>query len=171
MKTISKTNRIIIAVLFLILAAALISMAGGKTDVSSSPDLSGSNVTYNDYNGKTIGILTGTNMESESFRFFPDSKYLYFDGYPNLNAALLNGVVDAYLGDEPALISIHNEQNSEHDPPDCNDPHRLSTHDGGHIIYSCFSMLESARSKHASERYLCLLRPQNVLYRSGFQQG
>ena len=52
-------------------------------------------------------VLTGTNMEAETFKYFPNSDYLYFDGYPNMNAALLNGVIDAYLGDEPALKSIH----------------------------------------------------------------
>ena len=63
-----------------------------------------------DYNGRKIGILTGTNMEQESFDHFPDSEYFYYDGYPNLNTALLNGTIDAYLGDEPALKSIHAEQ-------------------------------------------------------------
>ena len=37
-------------------------------------------------------------------------EYLYFDGYPNLNIALINGTIDAFLGDEPALKSIHAEQ-------------------------------------------------------------
>ena len=67
-------------------------------------------LTYEAYNGKKIGILTGTNMEAESFKYFPDSEYLYYDGYPNLNTALINGKIDAYLGDEPALKSIHAEQ-------------------------------------------------------------
>ena len=67
-------------------------------------------VTYEDYNGKNIGILTGTNMEAESFKYFPDSKYFYYDGYPNLNTALENGVIDAYLADEPAMKSIHAQQ-------------------------------------------------------------
>lgn len=62
---------------------------------------------YEAFNGKKIGILTGTNMEAETFSHFPDSEYLYFDGYPNMNIALLNGQIDAYLGDEPALKSIH----------------------------------------------------------------
>lgn len=65
---------------------------------------------YTDYNGKPIGILAGTNMEQESFEHFPESEYIYFDGYPNLNTALVNGVIDAYLGDEPALKSIHASQ-------------------------------------------------------------
>ena len=67
-------------------------------------------VTYEDYNGKQIGIATGTNLEAESFKYFPNSEYLYFDGYPGLSTALDNGGIDAFLGDEPALKSIHAQQ-------------------------------------------------------------
>ena len=51
-------------------------------------------------------------MEAESIRFSPDSEYFYYDGYPNLNTSLIKGAIDAYLGDEPALKSIHAEQPS-----------------------------------------------------------
>ena len=70
----------------------------------------GSALTYQDYNGKNIGILTGTNMEQATFEYFPDSEYFYFDGYPNMITALENSVIDAFLGDEPALKSIHASQ-------------------------------------------------------------
>lgn len=49
-------------------------------------------------------------MEGASEQFFPNSELLYFDGYPDLNAALEAGIIDAYLGDEPALKSIHAQQ-------------------------------------------------------------
>lgn len=111
MNTAKKTDRIIIVVL-LILAVCIVAglIFGGKSGPYSNTNTSSGQVTYQDYNGKKIGILTGTNMEKESFRFFPDSEYLYYDGYPNMNAALESGVIDAYLGDEPALKSIHAEQ-------------------------------------------------------------
>lgn len=64
-------------------------------------------MTYEDYNGKKLGILTGTNLESMTFEYFPDSEYLYFDGYPNISTALENGVIDAFLADEPAVKSMH----------------------------------------------------------------
>ncbi len=67
-------------------------------------------LTYKDYDGKNVGILTGTNMEQTTFEYFPNSHYFYYDGYPNMNAALLAGKIDAYLGDEPAMKSIHNQQ-------------------------------------------------------------
>lgn len=70
----------------------------------------GARVSRRDYDGKKIGIATGTNLEAESFKHFPNSKYLYYDGYPNLITALENGAIDAFLGDEPALKSIHAQQ-------------------------------------------------------------
>ena len=81
---------IILAVIIVVLIAGLIALymmpAGGRNampDAASSDEL-----TYEDYNGKNIGILTGTNLEADSFKYFPDSQYFYFDGYPNLNTAL-----------------------------------------------------------------------------------
>ena len=111
MNTAKRTDRIIILVLLVLagcIAAGIISGSmNGRGDHSESAV---EKVTYEDYIGKKIGILTGTNMEQESFRFFPDSEYYYFDNYPNMNAALENGVIDAYLGDEPALRCIHASQ-------------------------------------------------------------
>lgn len=99
-----KTDIIIICVL----AALLIIALAASLLPAVREGAAGTAVTdYGYFNGKKIGVLTGTNMEQESFTYFPDSEYLYFDGYPNMNIALLNGKIDAYLGDEPALKSIH----------------------------------------------------------------
>lgn len=67
-------------------------------------------VRWQDYDGKRIGVLTGTLMEDAAKKYFPNSEYLYFNSYPDCNAALLSGKIDAYLGDEPGLKSIHAEQ-------------------------------------------------------------
>lgn len=108
----TRITDIVIALILLAVIAGII-FALVMPRQSSNP-LSGEDsektVTYESYNGKKIGIMTGTNMEAESFKYFPDSEYLYYDGYPNLNTALENGVIDAYLGDEPALKSIHAQQ-------------------------------------------------------------
>ena len=111
MSTAKRTDRIIILVLLLI--AVLIAVrviTGRKTGSAAGTGGSSHQVTYQDYNGKKIGIMTGTNMEKESFHYFPDSEYFYFDGYTNINTALETGTIDAYLGDEPALRSIHAAQ-------------------------------------------------------------
>lgn len=77
------------------------------SDNSSQSD---SEVKWQDYNGKRIGVLTGTLMEDAAKKYFPDSEYLYMNSYPDCNAALLAGKIDAYLGDEPGLKTIHAEQ-------------------------------------------------------------
>ena len=54
--------------------------------------------------------MSGTHLDTESFHYFPDSEYFYYDGYADLNIALENHLIDAYLGDEPSLKSIHAQQ-------------------------------------------------------------
>lgn len=104
-------------------------------------------------------VLTGTNMEAETFKYFPNSDYLYFDGYPNMNAALLNGVIDAYLGDEPALKSIHAEQPQidymRHLPGACRKGKRLPARALGQRIGPLAgggNLHERARLRRAQER-------------------
>ena len=62
------------------------------------------------YNGKRLGVLTGTLMEDIAYSNFPDSEYLLLNSYPDCIAALLANKIDAYLGDEPSLKTIHAEQ-------------------------------------------------------------
>ena len=62
------------------------------------------------YNGKRLGVLTGPLMEDIAHTYFPDSEYLLFNSYPDCITALLTGKIDAYLGDEPGLKSVHAEQ-------------------------------------------------------------
>ncbi|MBQ8953269.1 MAG: transporter substrate-binding domain-containing protein, partial [Clostridia bacterium] len=65
---------------------------------------------YTAYNGKRIGVLTGPLMEDVAHEYFPDSEYLLFNTYPDCITALLTGKIDAYLGDEPGLKTVHAEQ-------------------------------------------------------------
>ena len=67
-------------------------------------------VSWRDYNGKRIGVLTGPLMEDAAAEYFPDSEYLIFNSYPDCMTALLAGKIDGYLGDEPSLKTIHAEQ-------------------------------------------------------------
>lgn len=102
----TRTDAVIIIVLLIIAGAVAFAVFGGKKE-SKAVTSTDKEVTAADYNGKKIGILSGTNMEQASFEHFPDSEYLYFKDYADLNTALTNGAIDAYLGDEPALKSIH----------------------------------------------------------------
>ena len=62
------------------------------------------------YNGMRLGVLTGPLMEDIAHECFPDSEYLLFNSYPDCIAALLAGKIDAYLGDEPSMKTVHAEQ-------------------------------------------------------------
>ncbi len=62
------------------------------------------------YNGKRLGVLTGPLMEDIAHANFPDSEYMLFNSYPDCITALMSGRIDAYLGDEPGLKSVHAEQ-------------------------------------------------------------
>ena len=67
-------------------------------------------VRWQDYNGKRLGVLVGPLMEDAAKAYFPDSEYLLYNSYPDCITALLTGKIDAYLGDEPGLKSVHAEQ-------------------------------------------------------------
>lgn len=106
-----RTDLITIVVLCAaVLAIAIHALLANGAQQTSDDSRPASEVTYEDYNGKKIGIVTGTNLEAESFKYFPDSEYLYYDGYPGLGTALQNGTIDAFLCDEPAAKSMHAEQ-------------------------------------------------------------
>ena len=78
--------------LFICLAALflLIGSASAKADVT-------------DYDGKRMGIITGTNFEAPTLELFPNSEYFYYNSYTDVAAALTNNKIDGFLGDEPTL--------------------------------------------------------------------
>lgn len=104
-KVAKKLGGFILALSLLLAAATTVTAA----DEDSLREDASSEVHWQDYNGKRIGVLTGTLMENAAREFFPDSSYFYFNSYPDCNAALLAGKIDAYLGDEPGLKMIHFE--------------------------------------------------------------
>lgn len=77
-----------------------------------------SKVTWQSYNGKRIGVLTGTLMEGIAKEYFPDSEHLYFNSNGDCNAAILAGKIDAFLADEPNMKMLHMEQPSINYIPD-----------------------------------------------------
>ena len=110
-KNSGKTDIIIVLVILALIGTAVtVHLVRKNRDKKAADSARKTTITAEECNGRKIGILTGTNMEQESFDHFPDSEYFYYDGYPNLNTALLNGTIDAYLGDEPALKSIHSAE-------------------------------------------------------------
>lgn len=96
----------ILSILIVLLLPAYVLASGSSSEDNSQ----NSEVHWQDYNGKRIGVLTGTLMEDAAKTYFPDSEYFYYNSYPDCNTALLAGKIDAYLGDEPGLKTIHAEQ-------------------------------------------------------------
>ena len=84
--------------------------ASGEADGDARAAQKDGNVSWRDYNGKRLGVLTGPLMEDAAAEYFPDSEYLIFNSYPDCITALLTGKIDAYLGDEPGLKTVHAEQ-------------------------------------------------------------
>ncbi len=91
--------------LFYVEITAMVRDAAG-----SAPAPARSGIRWQDYNGKRIGVLTGPLMEDAAAEYFPDSEYFLFNSYPDCIAALLAGKIDAFLGDEPGMKSVHAEQ-------------------------------------------------------------
>ena len=79
-------------------------------DDGTAQKSSNGTVHWQDYNGKKLGVLVGPLMEDAAKEFFPDSEYMLFDSYPDCVTALLSGRIDAFLGDEPGMKSLHAEQ-------------------------------------------------------------
>lgn len=97
-KTIGKITLLLAATVLCALTAC-----GNSADNTQTAD-------WRDYNGKRIGVMFGTPMEKIAKDNLPDSEYVFLNGYPDCNAALLSGKIDAYLADEPSAKTIHKEQ-------------------------------------------------------------
>ena len=76
----------------------------------AAPALDAAAPAWRAYNGKRLGVLIGPLMEDTAAEYFPDSKTLILNSYPDCIAALLAGKIDAYLGDEPSMKMLHAEQ-------------------------------------------------------------
>ena len=100
----TKCNRLLIIISILVLGSGLLAGCTVKNNAASTEDGTAS---WRDYNGKRLGVLVGPLMEDAAKEYFPDSEYLLFNSYPDCITALLTGKIDAYLGDEPGLKSVH----------------------------------------------------------------
>ena len=114
-KNTKKVDIIIIAVmLLLIVGGILLALLPQKeqqaeTVISADTDGDGS-ITYKDYIGKRVGIVTGSSFEEPTFEFLPDSEYLYYDTLSDLILALKQDKIDCFIYDEPILRMVHIEQ-------------------------------------------------------------
>ena len=112
MKKLKRTDFIIIAVVLLLVASIVLSVIvnskGGKT-TAEQPAEEQKPATYDDYNGKRMGIRTGSSFEKLTLEYFPDSEYSYYDTDSDLVTALSSNKIDGFLDDEPVAKMIHLE--------------------------------------------------------------
>ena len=66
-----------------------------------SNDSDNENSRVSDFNGRIIGIRTGSAFEPVTFEKFPNSEYKYFDTDTDLMLALQEGKIDGFIDDEP----------------------------------------------------------------------
>ena len=106
-----KKKRVVpIVILFLLSLLCSVRASAETTNNETGPSLAAAGAEWQQYNGKRIGVMTGTLTEQLAEIYFPDSEYFHFNSYPDCNAALLSGKIDAYLADELEMRFIHAEQ-------------------------------------------------------------
>ncbi|MBQ9383452.1 MAG: ABC transporter permease subunit [Ruminiclostridium sp.] len=114
-KNTKKVDIIIIAVLLLLIAGGILlallpqKEQQAEKSAAASAGSSGS-ISYKDYIGKRVGIVTGSSLEKPTFTFLPDSEYFYYDTLSDLILALKQNKIDCFMYDEPILRMIHIEQ-------------------------------------------------------------
>ncbi len=113
MNKLKKTDFIIIAVALLLVAGIVLSVfvssKGSGKDSSGQSDTEQKSATYDDYNGRRMGIRTGSSFEKLTLEYFPDSEYSYYDTDSDLVTALSTNKIDGFLDDEPVAKMIHIE--------------------------------------------------------------
>ena len=112
MNKLKKTDFIIIAVAVLLIAGIVLSVlvnSKGKSSAAGQTTEEQKPATYDDYNGKRMGIRTGSSFEKLTLEYFPDSEYSYYDTDSDLVTALSTNKIDGFLDDEPVAKMIHLE--------------------------------------------------------------
>ena len=84
-------------------------------DETSSPSGTGKTAAENGitnaraFDGKNIGIKTGSSFEQPTMDFFPNSQYSYLDTDTDLMTSLKSEKIDGYLSDEPIARMVATE--------------------------------------------------------------
>ena len=114
-KNTKKVDIIIIAVIFLLIVGgillAILSNSERENGNVIIADTNGDGeITYTDYIGKRVGIVTGSSFEAPTFEYLPDSEYLYYDTLSDIILALEQNKIDCFIYDEPVLRMAHLEK-------------------------------------------------------------
>ncbi|MBR5089883.1 MAG: ABC transporter permease subunit [Ruminiclostridium sp.] len=100
-----KIDIIIVIVLLLIVAGIVLLFVKANSDEAyTAPDSQSFRAkSYEEFNGKNLGIITGSSFEQPTLELFPDSHYFYFDNTSDLIMALQQNKIDGFVHDEPVL--------------------------------------------------------------------
>ena len=100
-KTLKKNDLIILACMILFIAVAvflyLLGGEGGKSDTG------GGFSTLSDFNGRKVGVQTGTVFDEIVKESIPDAEILYYNSHPDMMTAIDTGTIDGIAGEEPTI--------------------------------------------------------------------
>ncbi len=105
--------------------------AGSDSDISDNFDQvpAGKYSSFDELDGKQIGVQTGTNFDDMVLAEMPNANVLYFNNKADMVGALQTGKIDAYVIDEP-VIRFEMRQNSDLTYI----PEYLDTYDFGYVF-------------------------------------
>ena len=98
----SKTKKIdiiIILVIIAITAAVILSVIMSSAAEEQQEQEENSEISLYDFNGKSIGVRTGTNHDLMTLEKLPDATFAYFNDYPFAIEAVKDGKLDAFVAD------------------------------------------------------------------------
>ncbi len=98
----SKTKKIdiiIILVIIAITAAVILSVIMSSAAEGQQEQEENSEISLYDFNGKSIGVRTGTNHDLMTLEKLPDATFAYFNDYPFAIEAVKDGKLDAFVAD------------------------------------------------------------------------
>ena len=105
-----KVDAIIIIVLCLIVVWIIAAVMIPQKPSNGTGDEKSASAQISDYNGKRLGIVTGSALEQPTFEHFPDSQYFYYDNISDMIMALHQNKIDGFVEDEPVLRMVSAEQ-------------------------------------------------------------
>ena len=87
-------------------------LLGTVIPVSASAVTGTDTVSVADYNGKKVGVLTGTVHDEYARKYLPDSEIVYFSTVSDMAVAVMTGVIDCFSMD---ILTVKNlmMENSE----------------------------------------------------------
>ncbi len=112
-RSLKKTDYIIMALLLVVaLVICLIIYRDNFLKTSTRSAKVSGTISVSDYNGKKIGVQTGTVFDQMIRINIPDAEISYYNSYTELLSALKSGSIDGFAVDEPMIKYMMAKDNS-----------------------------------------------------------